>query len=110
MKKKYTPKTISALKTLENTSRNNVMPARGFALLHWGRDASVNTKRSNGGNGCQIGKAGWLQAGSYLSKLEKRGLVKSYFGKFESGYYISEEGKKVLEENKHLLKKLKINE
>jgi len=72
-----------ALLILENTSYSSPMGVRDFALKMW-PNHKMHTKVSNQGNGATSGKAAWLCAGSYLSKLKIKGLV----GRNDYGYYI----------------------
>jgi len=72
-----------ALLILYKTTYINPMRVREFALKMW-PDSKMHRKVSNQGNGATSGKAAWLCAGSYLSKLKIKGLV----NRNEFGYYI----------------------
>lgn len=97
-----TPKTYRALKILEAASFAVPMTANTFALHYWGKDKQLSyifTAYSSGGNGSQAGKKAWLCAGSYLSKLRGRGLVKwrcRYSTKTTTGYYLSDKGREAI--------------
>lgn len=65
--------------------------AASFAEKMW-PDSNMHTKHSNGGDGCQVGKAGWLCGGSYLGKLKKIGLVRSGGRLGERGFFITNLG------------------
>lgn len=43
---------------------------------------------------------GWLQVGSQIGRLRKKGLVD--YDKYFSGYYLTKEGKKAIEEYEHI--------
>lgn len=88
-------KTLKALTILKDTTYREPMYCRDFALRMW-PDSNMHRKVSNQGNGATTGKAAWLCAGSYLSKLKTKKLVSNHG---TSGYYITSEG----------LDKIKIN-
>jgi hypothetical protein len=71
---KYTLITVAQYRALSILCENGPLSASEFGLIFWAGHKAHN-KVSNGGNGAQRGKAGWLMAGSYLGKLKKRGLV-----------------------------------
>lgn len=76
-------KETQALNILKDTTIDNPMTCRTFAEKMW-PDSRMHKKVSNQGNGATTGKAAWLCAGSYLSKLKYKGLVE----KSDIGYYI----------------------
>lgn len=85
---------IKALKILDKLL--NGVSAREFGVLMW-PDSKMHKKCLNQGNGATRGKAAWLSAGSYLSKLCKKELVRWEDRK----YYITEKGRQILQnENK----------
>ncbi len=93
--KSITEKQRQALQILKE---NPGISAGDFAEKMWPENP-MHREHSNGGNGCQPGKAGWLCGGSYLGKLIKKGLAKKgpYHIK-ERGFYISRLGTAHLEE------------
>ena len=100
-----TEKTYKALKILAPTiDFSVVMSAIVFAQKFWGNDPEKQylfTAVSNGGHGAASSKKAWLCAGSYLSKLAKKGLVKwhpSVKGYHGTGYAITYEGLKAMQE------------
>jgi len=100
-----TTKTYKALKVLEVTKNYcMVMSANNFAMKFWGDDPDKKylfTAIANSGNGACAGKKAWLCAGSYLSKLQKRKLVRwesrnpGYHG---TGYKITKHGLEAIKE------------
>jgi hypothetical protein len=100
-----TEKTYKALKILAPTINFSVvMSAFTFANKFWGDDPEKQylfTAVSNNGHGASASKKAWLCAGSYLSKLAKKGLVKwnpSVKGYHGTGYAITHEGLKAMKE------------
>lgn len=77
-----------------NLSLNKTMGAAGFATKMW-EGSGMHTKHSNGGNGCQVGKAAWLCGGSYLAKLRKKGLTGVTGPRFNE-HYITRKGREEL--------------
>ena len=75
------------------------MKAKAFAYSFYKgtKNEWLLTAHSNQGNGACAGKKAWLCAGSYLSKLCKKGLVRTYYNK-EHGfvYAITHEGEEAL--------------
>ncbi len=45
-------------------------------------------------------RKGWLQVGSQIGRLRKKGLVD--YDKYFSGYFLTKEGKKAIEEYEHI--------
>lgn len=82
---------LKALKILKDTDYFKPMRPGQFALKMW-PDSDMHTKVKNTGNGATTGKGAWLCGGSYLSKLQKKGLVHQ----IDFQYYISYEGKQEL--------------
>jgi len=69
---RITPRTLAALKILRDQQPHT---DAGFAQLFWPQ-SNMHLKHSNAGtHGTRRGAGAWLCSGSYLSKLEKRGLV-----------------------------------
>jgi hypothetical protein len=62
------------------------LTAKHFGLLMW-PDNPKHKKVSNIGNGATHGVGMWFAAGSYLSRLEKRGVVRKGRG-CDHGYYL----------------------
>ena len=81
---------IEALTILKDTSYDKTITASNFAEKFW-PDNSMHNKHSNNSYGCQVGKAAWLCAGSYLAKLRKKSLISN--GRDFRGYYITSLGK-----------------
>lgn len=105
MKLNITPNTYKALKILEVTKNYSVvMSAMTFAIRFWGKDPNKEylfTAVSNNGNGACSGKKAWLCAGSYLSKLSKKGLIRWHpanLGYHSAGYAITQNGLKAIKE------------
>lgn len=90
-----TIKQANALEILKNTSSGSPMTCKMFARLMW-PESPMHLKVSNQGRGATPGKAAWLCAGSYLSKLRRDGLVSNLFVSDGEGYYITEKGLKLL--------------
>jgi len=100
-----TDKTYKALKILEPTKDYSVvMSAFVFANHFWGDDPEKQylfTAMTNNGNGATASKKAWLCAGSYLSKLAKKGLVRwqpSLKGYHSTGYQITSKGLETIKE------------
>lgn len=92
---KPSEKTIQALEIIRD---NPKIDARSFAEEMW-PESHMHTRHSNGGNGCQVGKAAWLCAGSYLGRLKKAGLIKGAF--FDGwGHRLTEDGIQILQGEK----------
>ncbi len=73
---KITPRTIEALQILRDKKPKS---ASGFARLFW-PGYNMHVKGSNAGtHGSRRGNGAWLCAGSYLAKLERRGLVRKQY-------------------------------
>lgn len=68
------PKPDRTLDALIIIRDNPKIDPRTFAGKFW-PDALMHERRSRGGHGAQKGKGAWLAAGSFVAKLEKRGLV-----------------------------------
>lgn len=85
---------LKALIILKDTSYLKPMRPGLFALKMW-PESDMHTKVKNTGNGATTGKGAWLCGGSYLSKLQKKGLVSS----IDFKYYISSKGKDILNNN-----------
>lgn len=83
-----------ALEILERVGPEGISP-RGFGLTFW-PDSDMHKKHSNNTYGAQVGKAGWLAAGSYLGKLRKKGWAR-YGGWELRNYCITKEGRKALQ-------------
>lgn len=103
-----TEKTYKALKILEPTKNYSVvMSAFVFANHFWGNDPEKQylfTATTNSGNGASSGKKAWLCAGSYLSKLAKKKLVRwtpSLEGYHGTGYQITSHGLQAIKEYEH---------
>ncbi len=81
-----------ALIFLQHTGFDKPMAAREFALKMWPK-SNMHTTSKNQGNGATRGKAAWLCGGSYLAKLQKKGLVSNRsYSKTHYGYFITAEG------------------
>ena len=100
-----TEKTYKALKILAPTiDFSVVMSALVFAQKFWGNDPekqSLFTAVSNCGHGAASSKKAWLCAGSYLSKLAKKKLVRwtpSLNGYHGTGYQITSHGLQAIKE------------
>jgi len=93
-------KTARALEILERyhaggTVARAAMPARWFGEEMW-KDSPAMEKHYHG-HGTTKAKGLWLSAGSYLRKLEKRGLVEHSIVP-GAGYSLTEQGKAELAE------------
>lgn len=88
-------KTKKALRILID---NPDIAAMKFAELMWG-DSKKWNKSYNTGNGATRGKGMWLCAGSYLAKLQNRGLVYRDFSGGHSTFRVSAKGKSFLAES-----------
>ena len=89
--------TLFQQKALKVLIRHPGINARIFGVKMW-PDSKAHRKISNGGNGAQSGKAGWLMAGSYLGKLRKKGWVRHGYrslGERENGFYLTAKGKDI---------------
>lgn len=85
-----------ALQILKDTTATKSMKAAEFARKMW-PDSRMHQKVSNQGNGATKGKAAWLTGGSYLRKLENKGLTKWSGLGGGYGYCITEAGKKAIQ-------------
>lgn len=94
---KPTKRMLEALTILDGTGFQHGMSAAQFALKFW-PDHLMHVQVTNQGNGACAGKKGWLQAGSYLRKLQNKGLLKTTL---RQGFYITQQGRDVLKENKN---------
>ena len=114
---KITEKTIRALRIVRDfakrqESKGRKWPWSGISASWFGDemwpDSPAKMRSYNiGAHGATRGKGLWLCAGSYLRKLEARGLVSSEMGRYYDGTYsytyhwhLTEEGKAVLKEEK----------
>lgn len=71
-KTSITPRTLEALRILRDEKPHT---DSGFAELFW-PDSMMHTKHSAAGtHGSRRGAGAWLCSGSYLAKLQKRGLI-----------------------------------
>ena len=70
---------------------------RDFAKEMW-PDSLMHQRVSNQGHGAHRGKAAWLCGGSYLRKLENKGLVYSHYDCCLL-YFLSKKGKAFFEAN-----------
>ena len=69
------------------------LPAREVGELFW-PDSPEHRKVYNIGNGAHRGVGMWLAAGSYLHRLEKKGLVERYWQyRDQIRWIVSEKGK-----------------
>jgi len=94
-----TEKTYRALDILNEREWDKPITARDFALKMW-PDGKWK-KMYNVGNGATSGVGMWLSAGSYLSKLKKRGLVWDEYDQqdgYQRFWHISSKGKEAIEE------------
>lgn len=88
--------TEKEMKALMIINVNPGISAGDFAEKMWPGNP-MHTKHSNGGDGCQVGKAAWLCGGSYLGKLIKKGWVrKPYLTLNEIGFRLTHDGIKTL--------------
>ena len=87
-------KTIKALTIVKGAGFDGI-DCTTFAIKMW-PDDNMHTKHSNQGHGACMGKAAWLCAGSYLSKLQKAGLVHWAGHQRRSMYRITEKGRQAL--------------
>jgi len=69
-----------------------------FSRLMWPDSEGHQHHTKCGPKGTCRGGGMRLAAGGYLGKLVKAGLVERYFGELISGFYLSKEGKRQLEE------------
>lgn len=91
---KPTKRTIDALTILADFGAEHAISASWFAQKFWPGHI-MHVQVTNQGNGACAGKKAWLQAGSYLRKLENKGLVKTT----QRGFYISHAGRELLKSN-----------
>lgn len=90
MTQAITPKTLIALTLLEGTSPHDTRSAKVLARKLWPeklKDCASSLRR--GGY--------YRAAGAYYSRLQRMGLVRHWITDFDAGYYLSDEGKKVLQ-------------
>jgi hypothetical protein len=90
---KVTDTMIKALKIVRD---HKDLRATSFALTMW-PESPMHNKVSNTGNGACKGKASWLCGGSYLKKLEKKGLIRCRI--MDDKYTLTEIGKEILNKN-----------
>lgn len=89
---------FKALRILKDTGPRKMFTAKAFALNMW-PDSDMHLKHSNQGRGACVGKAGWLAGGSFLGKMAKAtGWVRVVFIGDSAGWGITEEGKKILQD------------
>lgn len=101
MNKTISSTTYKALQLIYRTSRDSkwIKSAKEFASLMWGDDPTKEhlfNSLSNQGNGACMGKKAWLQAGSFLGKLRKRG----YITRTSVGYMLRLQGGLAMKEYK----------
>jgi len=87
--KEITPKALAMLRVLSSASRRDPLPAKAIARLLWPdklRECGTSLRR--GGL--------YRAAGAYCSKLQKRGLVGFFMDDFQQGYFLTEEGKRLV--------------
>jgi predicted transcriptional regulator len=100
---KLTPTEKRALQVLSGIKEPwKGMKAKAFAeAFYEGTEHEyLLTAVSNQGNGACAGKKAWLCAGSFLSKLCKKGLVNQYYDKNRGLVYaISHEGEEALKQS-----------
>ncbi len=78
------------------SERINIWPSL-FAEKMWPDSPGWKRCINTGPNGATYGKGMWLAAGSYLRRLEKKGLVVSSFRTGQRLYSISSKGQMELE-------------
>ena len=75
-----------------------ITQAKQFALFMWPDSPAWMRDKSNGNNRSVIGGGMPLAAGSFLAKLEKRGLIRTSF--IQDGLYsLTDDGEEMLEDN-----------
>ncbi|MBO6253376.1 MAG: hypothetical protein J6O49_06950 [Bacteroidaceae bacterium] len=83
-----TTNTYKLLKLLEKGTYLEGICAKWLSWRLWGGNPETEHMSYT--------RKGWLQVGSQMGKLRKRGLVN--YDKYFTGYYLTNEGKKAIEE------------
>ena len=81
-------KAYKLLKTIEKGTYLEGICAKWISWKLWG--GNLETEHMS------YTRKGWLQVGSQIGRLRKKGLVD--YDKYFSGYYLTKEGKKAIEE------------
>ena len=87
-------RTYEALKLL--SEHPNGIAVRLFGLRFWPDNVMHSKVFNTGRGGACKGKAGWLCAGSFLSKLKRKGLVDVLFNEHLILYKLSNRGRTIL--------------
>ena len=83
-----TDKAYKLLKLLEKGTYFEGISAKWISWVLWGGNPDTEHMSYT--------RKGWLQVGSQMGKLRKKGLVT--YDKYFTGYYLTNEGKKAIKE------------
>jgi hypothetical protein len=83
-----TDKAYKLLKLLEKGTYFGGISAKWISWVLWGGNPETEHMSYT--------RKGWLQVGSQMGKLRKKGLVT--YDKYFTGYYLTNEGKKAIKE------------
>lgn len=87
---------IKALKWIrEQELKDRDWGCKWFAMAMWG-DSPAWKRHYKIGHGTTSGKGMWLCAGSYLAKLEIKGLIYKSWDEYRWNYYMTKVGREVL--------------